>query len=81
MPEGLPADTEFRFGGVFPEQGDNRILLFHCVSDQLKEGKVVNIPYSAYEDLTKDSMVEKIFEQDAEFPEVSQGFLDKILKK
>ena len=81
IPEGLPANTEFRFGGVFPEQGDNRFLLFHCVSDQMKEGKVVNIPFSAYEDLAKDSMVEKIFEQDAEFPEVSQGFLDKILKK
>ncbi len=80
MPEGLPAITKFRFGGVFPEQGDKQFLLFHCVSNQLKESKVVNIPFSAYEDLAKGAIADKIFEQDADFPEVSQWFLDKSLK-
>ena len=81
MPEGLPANTEFRFGGVFPEQGDKQLLLFHCVSDHLKEGKVMNIPFSAYEDIAKDAIADKIFEQDADFPEVSQWFLEKSLKE
>jgi len=81
LPEGLPVDTEFRFGGVFPEKGNNRFLLFHCVSEQLDEDKVVTLPYSAYEDIAKDSMPDKIFEQEAEFPEVSQAYLNKILAR
>lgn len=79
MPKGLPSDTEFRFGGVVPEDGDNRFLLFHCVSSSLDESKVVTLPYSSYEDMAKDSMIEKIFEQDADFPEISQTYLNKIL--
>ena len=79
MPKGLPSDTEFRFGGVVPEDGDNRFLLFHCVSPSLDESKVVTLPYSSYEDMAKDSMIEKIFEQDADFPEISQTYLNKIL--
>ena len=81
MPEGLPEDTEFRFGGVMPEKGDNRFLIFHCVSPSLDESKIVSLPFSSYEDLANDSMIEKIFEQDADFPEVSQAFLNRILKQ
>ena len=81
MPEGLPADTEFRFGGVVPEEGDNRFLLFHCVSPSLDESKVVTFPYSSYEEMAKDSMIEKIFKQDADFPEVSQAYLRLILRR
>ena len=81
LPEGLPADTEFRFGGVVPEEGDNRFLLFHCISSSLDEGKIVTVPYSVYADMANDPMMEKIFEQDAEFPEVSQGYLNKVIGK
>ena len=79
MPKGLPSDTEFRFGGVVPEDGDNRFLLFHCVSPSLDESKVVTLPYSSCEDMANDSMIEKIFEQDADYPEISQTYLNKIL--
>ena len=81
MPEGLPPDTEFRFGGVVPEEGGNRVLLFHCVSPNLDKSKIVTLPYSSYEDLAKDAMIEKIFEQDADFQEVSQAFLRLILRR
>lgn len=64
----MPAVSEFRFGGVVQKEGDNGFLLFHCVSPSLKESKVVTLPYSSYVDMAKDSMIEKIFEQDADFP-------------
>lgn len=79
IPKGLPADTEFRFGGVLPLAGNNRSLFFHCVSPSLDASKIVNVPYSSYEDIAKDSMLDEFFKQDADFLEVSQTFLNKIL--
>ena len=81
LPDGLPADTEFRFGGVFQDGESERYLLFHCVSDHLDEDRVVKLPYSTYEDMAKESMLHKLFEQDAEFPEVTQAFLKRLLKE
>ena len=39
-------------------RGDNRLLLFHCVLYQVKEGEVVNIPFPDYETIAKDATVE-----------------------
>ena len=79
--EGLPENTEFRFNGVFKENGENHSLLFNCLSDLLDKSMVVHLPYSAYEDLANDPMVEKLFEQDFDFMEVSQTYLKQLLKK
>ena len=39
------------------------------------------VPYDVYEDMAKDDLVPRFFEQEAEFPEVSQAFLKQLLKK
>lgn len=79
--EGLPDNTEFRFGGIFKENRGDHSLYFNCLSDLLDKSLVVHLPFSAYEDLTKDPMVEKLFEQDADFMEVSQSFLKQFFNK
>ena len=82
-PESVPEGAVLRFGAVVPDNdGNPKTLLFHCITkERVAPGKekVMMIPYDVYEDMAKDDIAPRIFEQEAEFPEVSQAFLKQFL--
>lgn len=84
-PRNVPANAELRFVSVVPDNCENpQKLLFRISSgmqDTPNEQEVMMVPYEAYFDLDKEPMTRKMFEQDAEFPEVSQAYLRTLLGK
>jgi len=84
-PKDLPADVELRFVAAVPDNGgEPKTLMFRCVTgkeNNSKDQKVMMVPFEVYKDLDKEPMARKMFEQEAEFPEVSQAFLRRLLGK
>ena len=80
-PEGFPEDTEYRFCCVLPEEGEPEKILFECYFPKLSDNAFMPVPYEFYQNLEKEPMTNKIFEQMADFPEVSHSFLLEILKR
>ena len=82
-PESVPEGAVLRFGAVVPDNdGNPKTLLFHCITkERVAPGKekVMMVPYDVYEDMAKDDIAPRIFEQEAAFPEVSQAFLKQFL--
>ena len=59
-------------------------LLFNCITrEKVEPGKekVMMVPYDIYEEMEKDGIAPRAFEQEAEFPEVSQDFLKSFLSR
>lgn len=83
-PEGVPEGAILRFVTVVRDNDDNpKTLLFNCItSERVAPGKekVMMVPYDVYEDMAKDNVAPRLFEQDAEFPEVSQAYLKRFLE-
>lgn len=75
-PVDVPEDVVLRFVMVVPgKDGKPKSLMFNCITGgrhSPNEQKVMMVPYEIYEDLDKEPMARKMFEQEAEFPEVSQ---------
>ena len=84
-PADVPEDVVLRFVMVVPgNDGKPKSLMFNCATGERlspKEQKVMMVPYEIYEDLDKEPMARKMFEQEAEFPEVSQEFLRQLLRR
>ena len=84
-PKDLPENAELRFVAAVPDNGgEPKTLMFRCVTgkeNNSKDQKVMMVPFEVYKDLDKEPMARKMFEQEAEFPEVSQAFLRRLLGK
>ena len=84
-PENVPANAELRFVSIVPNNSGNPNKLLFRINNGTQcspdEQKVMMIPYEAYLNLDKEPMTRKMFEQDAEFPEVSQEYLRMVLGK
>ena len=82
-PKDVPAGAEIRFVMLVPDaNGAPKTLLFKFDNYGQKtpdDPKVMMVPYEAYLDLDKEPMTRKMFDQDEEFPEVSQWFLKTLL--
>lgn len=79
--EGLPKDTEYRFACLLPNAEKPETVLFECVFPKLRDNAYLPVPFEFYKTLEKEPMTNKLFEQKADFPEVSQTFLRKVLKR
>jgi len=79
----LPENAELRFVAAVPDNGgEPKMLMFRCVTGKENaptDQKVMMVPFEVYKDLDKEPMARKMFEQEAEFPEVSQEFLRQLL--
>ena len=82
-PADVPEDAVLRFVSLVHDKDDRpTTLLFRCITrEKVEPGKekVMMVPYDIYEEMEKDGIAPRAFEQEAEFPEVSQTFLKSLL--
>ena len=82
-PKDLPEDAVLRFAALVSDKdGRPTSIAFNCITrERVAPGKekVMMVPYDIYEEMKKDGIAPQAFEQEAEFPEISQAFLKRFL--
>lgn len=77
---GIPEDAILRFVDYGNEDGEKIINLL-AFSPRQNNPRCFSVPFAVYEDIIADPISKKVFEQDADFPEVSQDFLKMALSE
>ena len=82
-PKDLPEDAGLRFAALVSDKdGRPTSIAFNCITlKRVAPGKekVMMVPYDISEEMKKDGIAPQAFEQEAEFPEISQAFLKRFL--
>lgn len=82
-PENLPEDVQYRFIAVAPEQESDpskKKVILQCIVPGKGSVGMLPLPYDFYQGIVSDGVGEKIFMEEADFPEVSQHVLDELMK-
>lgn len=77
---GIPEDAILRFVDCGNEDGE-KIINFLAFSPGQNNPRCFSVPFAVYEDIIANPISKKVFEQDADFPEVSQDFLKMALSE